>query len=722
MVQGVKCMEERFDEWKGRLQAFLHAKEYKPMRLKELCFLMEITSEDRDEFLQLLNDMEAQGEIVRTKNNRYMPLPKDMLTGDYMGSRKGYGFVRVAGYEEDFFIPEHGVNGAFQGDRVMIRLSTVNRGPRTEAEVVRILARGITTVTGTYQLRDGIGFITTGNKKLGTDVYVPSGKDMKAVDGNIVVAELERYDTGGGAPEGRIVEILGHIDDPKDDVLAVVRAFNIPEDFPEDVIRQLSEVPDHVSELDIEGRRDFRDWVTVTIDGETAKDFDDAITLTEEDGIYHLGVHIADVSHYVREGSPLDKEALRRGTSVYLADTVVPMLPHQLSNGICSLQEGKDRLVLSCLMDIDGNGQIIAHEICEGVIHSNARMTYTDVYKLIEDTEDAPREKYRELIPLFQRMARLSGILRERRHARGSVDFDIQETEIVVGEDGRPTEIRAHDRNVATKLIEDFMLAANETIAEDAFWQEIPFEYRVHEAPDERKVEALKMILRAFKLYLHGGREAVHPKEFQRILSEIEGQPYEAMISKLTLRTMQQARYGTVCTGHFGLAAKYYCHFTSPIRRYPDLQIHRILKENLHGTLDEKRISHYEHILPEVAADNSAKERRADDAERDVDKLKQIEYMEDHLGECYDGIISGFNAQCIFVELPNTIEGVIPLGSLTDDFYEYREDLFQMIGNRTKKTYHLGDPVSIQVVSTDKAERRIQFRFYDKDTETKKDE
>ena len=703
------------EEWKDRLLNILNTKDFKPAKLKELCFLLEIRGEERDDFLDLLNDMIRNGEIVCTKNNRYMARPKETLVGEYMGTRKGYGFVRVSGYDEDFFIPEKGVNGAFQGDKVMIRPDREKRGPRTEAEIVKILNRGITTVTGTYREQSGIGFVITGNKKLGTDVYIPAGQSMKAVDGNIVVAELTRYDTGGGAPEGHVVEILGHIDDPKDDVLAVVRAFNIPEDFPEEVMDQLKEIPDHVSEQDTEGRRDFRDWLTVTIDGETAKDFDDAITLTEDEGVYHLGVHIADVTNYVREGTPLDREALRRGTSVYLADTVVPMLPHQLSNGICSLQEGKDRLVLSCLMDINENGQILSHEICEGVIRSDARMTYTDVYKLITDAEDAPVEKYRELIPFFKKMAELSGILREQRHARGSIDFDIRETEIVVGEDGRPTEIRAHDRNVATMLIEDFMLAANETIAEDAYWQEIPFEYRVHDAPDERKVEALKYMLRAFKLYLHGGREAVHPKEFQRILAEIEDQPYEAMISKLTLRTMQQARYGTACTGHFGLAAKYYCHFTSPIRRYPDLQIHRILKENLHGTLDDKRIRHYEQILPEVAADNSAKERRADDAERDVDKLKQIEYMEDHLGEEYDGIISGFNSQSIFVELPNTIEGVIPLGGLTDDFYEYHEEVFQMVGSRTKKTYSLGDPTHIRVVRCDKAERRIEFMFCDPD-------
>ena len=703
--------EAVMQEWKERLLALLHTKDYKPMRLKDLCFVMGITGGERDDFLDLLNVLIREGEIVCSKNNRYLARSRDSLVGEYIGTRKGYGFVRVPGYDEDFFIPEKGVNGAFQGDKVMIRIETAKRGPRTEAEVLKVLSRGITTVTGTYREQDRIGFVITGNKKLGTDVYIPEGRNMKAVDGNIVVAEIERYDSGGGAPEGRVVEILGHIDDPKDDVLAVIRAFHIPEEFPEEVMEQLREIPDHVSDIDIEGRRDFRDWETVTIDGETAKDFDDAITLTEENGIFRLGVHIADVSSYVKEGSPLDREALNRGTSVYLADTVVPMLPHQLSNGICSLQEGKDRLVLSCLMEIDSTGQILSHELCEGVIRSNARMTYTDVNALIEEEEGAPVEKYETLIPLFKRMARLSGILRERRYARGSIDFDIQETEIVVGEDGRPTEIRAHERNVATKLIEDFMLAANETIAEDAFWQELPFEYRVHEAPDERKVEALKYMLRSFKLYIHGGREAVHPREFQRILREIEGQPYEAMISKLTLRTMQQARYGTVCTGHFGLAAKYYCHFTSPIRRYPDLQIHRILKENLHGMLNERRMSHYEHILPNVVLDNSAKERRADDAERDVDKLKQIEYMEEHLGENYDGIISGFNTQSIFVELPNTIEGVIPLGSLSDDFYDYHEETFQMIGTRTRKIYNLGDPVRIRVVSTDKAERRIVFCF-----------
>jgi len=711
-VGGVKAMRK---EWNESLKTLMQRKDYKPMKLKELCYLLEITGDERDEFLQYLTDSVNSGKLVRTKHDRYMLPPKNVLTGEFSGSKRGFGFVRVPGYDEDFFIPEFAVNGAFQGDTVMIRINPENRGPRTEAEVVKILSRGITTVTGTYRVLNDIGFVTPGNHKLGTDLYIPSGKDMHAVDGNIVVASIETYDSGRGAPEGRIIEIIGHIDDPKDDILMVVRAFNLPEQFPEEVMEQLRDIPDKVGESEMEGRKDFRSWETVTIDGETAKDFDDAITLTEENGIYHLGVHIADVSHYVTEGSPLDEEALRRGTSVYLADTVVPMLPHRLSNGICSLNPGVDRLTLSCLMDIDSSGRIISHEICEGVINSNARMTYTDVNKLITDADDAPVEEYKELIPFFKRMAVLSGMIREAREARGSIDFDIRETEIVVGEDGKPSDIRSYDRNAATKLIEDFMLAANETVAEDVFWQEIPFEYRVHEAPDERKVEALSYILRNFKLYLHGGRGAIHPREFRRILKEIEGKPYEAMISRLTLRTMQRARYGTVCAGHFGLATKYYCHFTSPIRRYPDLQIHRILKEYLHGKLTDERMRHYEDILPAVAADNSAKERRADDAERDVDKLKQIEYMEDRIGEVYDGIISGFNHQSIFVELPNTIEGVIPVGSLTDDYYEYFEEAFKMVGAIKNKTYKLGDPVTVQVVKTEKAERRILFRFYTED-------
>ena len=704
-------------DWQEKMLTLMNRKDFKPMKLKELCFLLDISGGERDIFLDLLNERVADGTLIRTKHDRYQLPPRDVLTGEFYGSKKGYGFVRVPGYDDDFFIPEKSVNGAFQGDKVMIRLFANGHGQHEEAEVVKILSRGITAVTGTYLLRDQIGFVTTGNRKLGTDIYIPAGKDMQAVDGNIVVAEIERYDSKGGAPEGRITEILGHIDDPKDDVLLVVRAFNIPEEFSEEVMTSLETLPDHVTEEELKGRKDLRDWVTVTIDGETAKDFDDAISLTEEDGIYHLGVHIADVSHYVPEGSPLDREALERGTSVYLANTVVPMLPHRLSNGICSLNPDTDRLTLSCIMEIDGSGKILSHELCESVIHSHARMTYTDVKKLIDEEEDAPVEKYEELIPLFKLMARLSALLRQRRRERGSIDFDIQETEIVVGEDGKPSDIRRSDRNVATKLIEDFMLAANETVAEDVFWQELPFEYRVHEAPDERKVEALKYMLRSFGLFLQGGREAVHPREFQRILSEIEEKPYEAMIEKLTLRTMQRARYGTTCTGHGGLATKYYCHFTSPIRRYPDLQIHRILKENLHGTLTPERIRHYENILPEVAADNSLKERRADDAERDVDKLKQIEYMEERLGEIFDGIISGFTNQAIFVELSNTVEGVIPLGMLSDDFYEYHEEAFEMVGNRTKKTYRIGDPAVVQVVKTEKAERRIVFRFYDEGAE-----
>jgi len=710
--------DDRTEEKKQAILLIMSSKDYKPMRFKELTYLLGLQSEeDKQELLDILDALTEDFKIIKTRNNRYMLTPKDTHVGIYTGNRKGYGFVTVEGYADDFFIHAKDTANAFEGDRVLIREKNHGQqfGNRTEAAVVRVISHGIANVIGVYEPGNGFGFVIPNNKKIAYDIFIPKEASCGAVKGSIVIADIKDYGDDKKSPSGVITEVIGHIDDPSTDIISVVRSRNIPVDFPDDVLSQLERIPESVSEEELSGRRDFRELDTVTIDGEDAKDLDDAITLSYKDGIYTLGVHIADVSNYVRENSPLDKEALNRGTSNYLIDSVIPMLPHKLSNGICSLNAGVDRLTLSCVMDIDEKGKVLGHEIVEGVINVNERMNYTDVNKLITRAEDAPVERYRDLIPLFDRMQELSRIIRAKRHERGSIDFDMAETEIKVDENHKPVEICAHDRNDATKLIEDFMLMANEVIAEDFFWQELPFEYRTHEAPDPVKVDILAQTIKNFGIYFKtAAHDNIHPKEFQKLLKKIEGEPYEAMISKLTLRSMQQARYSTECTGHFGLACKYYCHFTSPIRRYPDLQIHRIIKEQLHGTLDQERIRHYSRLLPKVAADNSFKERRAEEAEREVTRLKEIEYMSERIGSEYAGVISGFSQQNIFVELENTVEGAISVAALEDDYYRYEEAEMCMKGERTGNEFRLGDKLYIKVVRADKIERVIDFKLLKK--------
>ena len=470
-----------------------------------------------------------------------------------------------------------------------------------------------------------------------------------------------------------------------------------------------------VSDADRAGRLDIRDWQTVTIDGEDAKDLDDAITLTKEDGYYELGVHIADVTNYVQEHSALDVEAFNRGTSVYLVDRVIPMLPHTLSNGICSLNAGFDRLALSCIMKIDKKGNVFDHKIAETVINVDRRMSYTSVKKILADKDEAERREYEELVPMFECMEELAKILRERRRKRGSIDFDFPESKIILDKEGHPVEIKPYERNVATKIIEDFMLIANETVAEDFFWQEIPFVYRSHENPDDEKLQRLRTFINNFGYHIRLGSEEIHPKEIQKLLDKIEGTPEEALISRLTLRSMKQAKYTTECTGHFGLATKYYCHFTSPIRRYPDLQIHRIIKETLRGRMDEKRRTHYAAILPEIAKKTSETERRAEEAERETDKLKKAEYMSARIGEVFEGVISSITGWGMYVELPNTIEGLVHITALDDDFYDYYESTQELVGEHLGKRYKLGQKIKVVVDDTDLIQRTIDFVVADEE-------
>ena len=704
------------EERKQKILNLFSDRNYKPAQFKDLCYIMEVDEANKEEFLNLLNELVAEVKIVKTKNNRYMLTPDHVLRGKYLSTRRGFGFVHVEGEEDDYFIPARDSLNAFHGDSVLIQVSKTQRGPRKEAKIVRIIERETDELIGVFQKCDGYGFVIPNNKKIADDIFIPEKASGGAVTGSIVIVTLLDFGNGKKSPTGKVDEVIGHIDDPATDILQVVKTYNIPVEFPDAVIEQLTQIPETVAEEDKVGRRDFRDLDTVTIDGEDAKDLDDAISLSY-DGLYHLGVHIADVSHYVREKSPLDREALRRGTSNYLVDSVIPMIPHQLSNGICSLNHDEDRLTLTCFMDIDDKGRVVSHEICEGLINVNERMNYTDVAAILDGKPDAPVERYKKLIPMFQLMQKLSNIIRDNRKRRGSIDFDVAETKIIVDESGKPVEIKPYDRNCATKIIEDFMLIANETVAEEYYWADIPFEYRVHEAPVQDKMDKLKAFIKNFGIYFKVSRERIHPKEIQKLLNEIEGQPYEALITRMTLRSMQQARYATECIGHFGLADKYYCHFTSPIRRYPDLQIHRIIKENLHGEMNGERRRHYERILPAIAMDNSAKERRADEAERDVVKLKEIEYMSNHVGDVFDGIVSGFTSQYIFVELPSTIEGAVKVADMRDDFYNYYEEKFEMVGESTGRKIVLGDKCRVKCVGCDKVDRVIDFEFIDEDEE-----
>jgi ribonuclease R len=712
MLEGKKVMLE---EKKSMLLDLFSSKEYKPMKFKELVNFLQVPRSSKQELKLVLDQLISKGMIVLDPQGKYRKPGDDLKVGSFSGTQRGFGFVTIEGEEQDIFIPGEATKGALHGDTVMIVIKEEQTGRRKEGAVVNILERGKSEIIGTFEKSKNYGFVLPDNQKFGKDIFIPKDFTKGAVTGHKVVVKLTNYGDATTNPEGRVIEILGHINDPGVDIMSVVKAYELPVEFPEEVMRSLSKVPEEIDPEEIKNRMDIRDIPTVTIDGEDAKDLDDAISITKEGDIYHLGVHIADVTHYVRENTPLDREALRRGTSVYLVDRVIPMLPHKLSNGICSLNPGVDRLALSCFMDIDTKGNVLGHQIAETVIRSDRRMTYTSVAKIVEDNDENVIREYEDFVPMFRMMQELAEVLRERRQRRGSINFDFPESKILVDEKGRPIEIKPYERNKATKIIEEFMLIANETIAEDFYWQELPFLYRTHENPDEEKIKKLAIFINNFGYSIKLGQEEIHPKELQKLLIKIEDTPEEALISRLTLRSMKQAKYTVVNTGHFGLSAKYYCHFTSPIRRYPDLQIHRIIKENLNGKMSEKRITHYEKLLYEVAEHSSKTERRADEAEREVEKMKKVEYMLEHIGETFEGVISGITSWGMYVELPNTIEGMIRVSEMHDDYYFYDEERYQMIGEHTKKIYKLGQKVTIEVVNADKILRTIDFALVEEE-------
>lgn len=708
-------------------------KEYQPMRAKELAVLLQIPAGKREELHKILDMLLEEGKISINKRGRYEAVRNSTVkkeketgkkqvkterkkgqyyTGTFISHPRGFGFLEIPEEEEDIFIPEESVGTALHGDTVQIIVKKDGKdGKRCEGEVVKVLERGTREVVGTYQQCDGFGFVVTDNQRFLKDVFIPAGKSLTAEDGDKVLAEIKDHGNKRRSPEGKIIEILGKPGECGVDVLCVAKSYELPMEFPEKVAKQAERIKETLNEGDFYGREDLRDVVMVTIDGEDAKDLDDAVSLTKDEEFYHLGVHIADVSNYVQYNSALDKEALKRGTSVYLADRVIPMLPKKLSNGICSLNAGEDRLALSCLMDIDKKGRVVSHRIVESVIHVKERMSYTDVKKILLQEDEELAKCYEGLLPMFFQMKELSELLRNRRKKRGAIDFDFPESKLVLDERGKVIDIYPYEQNIATRLIEDFMLAANETVAEEYCMLGLPFVYRTHENPDMEKMETVLEMVHQAGIKVKKGKETITPKEVQKILKELEGMECEPFFARLILRSMKQAKYTVEDTGHFGLAAKYYCHFTSPIRRYPDLQIHRIIKETLRGKMTEAKIQHYRGILEEVARQSSAMERRAEEVERETIKMKKAEYMKQHIGEAFEGTVSGVTEWGFYVELDNTVEGLVHVNSLTDDYYSFDKDRYCLVGDMTGRTYTMGQRVKVWVENADENTKTVDFKI-----------
>lgn len=699
---------------KETLLDFMKEKAYRPMDLQELVKVFNIVGDEYKPFKKALKTMEKEGLIIKTKKEKYaLPARLGLVTGRLQAHERGYGFMIPDNEgDKDVFIPSSFINGAMNGDRILVQVTREDqKGKKREGEVVSILERANKKIVGVFEESKNFGFVVAEDTRLTQDIFISKKDRNGAKEGDVVMVEVTKWpEKNRRSPEGVVIEILGKKGDVGVDILTVIKKYGLPEDFPHKVVNFIDSVPDEVNPDEIKNRKDLRDIKMVTIDGEDAKDLDDAVSIEKlSNGRYKLGVHIADVTHYVKEKNPLDKEALKRGTSVYLIDRVIPMLPKKLSNGICSLNPKVDRLALSCIMTIDNNGKVLDHEIVESVIKTNERMTYTDVNKIINENDPELIKRYDYLVEDFKTMAELANILYKKRIARGAIDFDFPEAKITLNEFGKPIDIRPYEREVANRMIEEFMLICNETIAEHMFWTNLPFVYRIHENPDEEKLEKFKDFVYNLGITVRTSGDEIHPKDLQKVIDEIKGKKEETIVSTLLLRSMMQARYSPECSGHFGLAAKYYCHFTSPIRRYPDLQIHRIIKEHLHGEIDDKRALKLTNLVDYAAKQSSETERTAQEAEREVDDLKKAEYMQERIGQEFEGIISSVTAFGMFVALPNTVEGLVHITSLDDDYYIFDENKLSLIGERNKKQYRLGDNIKVICSRTDIENREVFF-------------
>ncbi|MBU5591335.1 ribonuclease R [Clostridium sp. MSJ-4] len=705
---------------KETIISFMREKAYKPMDVHDLAAVFDINKGEYKDFKKMIKIMEKEGLIVRTNADKFGLTEKmGLVSGKLQAHQKGFGFV-IPDEEgvKDVFIPSSFMNGAMHGDKVVAKIIREDFGGRKrEGEIIRITERVNKTIIGVYENSKNFGFVVPEDKRIHYDVFISKTDKNGAKDDDVVIVEITEWPGQRRNPEGVVVEVLGKKGDKGLDILTIIKKHGLPEEFPEKVERFAAAIEEDIPSSEYARRKDLRSVRMVTIDGEDAKDLDDAVSIERlEDGNFELGVHIADVSHYVREKNPLDKEALNRATSVYLIDRVIPMLPKKLSNGICSLNPKVDRLALSCFMVIDRTGKVLEHDIMESVIKTSERMTYTDVTKILKDNDKELIEKYDYLYDDFKAMEELCNILNKKRLGRGAIDFDFDESKIILDKMGKPVDIKPYDREIANRIIEEFMLVCNETIAEHMYWANIPFVYRIHENPDEEKLQKFSEFVYNLGYFLKFNND-VHPRMLQEILEKVKGKKEETVVSTLLLRSMMQAKYAPDCVGHFGLAARYYCHFTSPIRRYPDLMIHRIIKEYINGNLDSERASKLTGIVDYAAKQSSEMERIAEEAEREVDDMKKAEYMSEKIGEEFEGIISSVTTFGFFVQLPNTVEGLIHISSLDDDYYVYDERHLTLMGERTKNIFRLGDSVKIKVSRVDLANHDIYFDLIKEDLE-----
>ena len=689
--------------------------DYVPMKAKEIAMIMRVPKNEYHNFLEVIGKLELELKIEKNRKNRYKLSDKTYYEGYYRKNQKGFGFVRIEDREDEIYVSKENSLNALNGDHVLIEIiDEENKIKSAEGKVVRILKHEKDTFVGTFQYNKNFGFVIPDDKNFGTDIFISKKNFGKARNNHKVLVKIIKYPEKGKKAEGKIIEVLGNVNEAGVDMLSIIKEHNLPARFPEKVVEEAKKCGDKVSEKDIKNRRDFRSENIFTIDGEDAKDLDDAVRVEKlENGNYKLEVHIADVSNYVKENSLLDSEALIRGTSIYMLGRVIPMLPRELSNGICSLNQGEDRLTLSCIMEIDNKGNMISSNVCKGVICVTKRMSYKDVQKILDGNDKEILEKYRAYIEDFKLMEELAHILKQRRLENGYLNLDLPETKIELDIDGRVVNIGKYETTFANEIIEHFMLTANETIAEKFYWLQAPFIYRVHEEPDLEKVKELNKFLFNYGLKIKASKDNIYPKEFAKVIDEIKGKEEERVISTLILRTLKLAKYDYENKGHFGIASKFYCHFTSPIRRYPDLFIHRVISKYLENNyvLDDEEYNLLEKQAEDRSVKSSEREKIATEVEREALKMKMAEYMEERIGEEYDAIISSITSFGVFAELENTIEGLIRFENLGDEYFIYDEERKILIGEVTNKVYKIGDKIKIRVIRASKELKEIDFEL-----------
>ncbi|GIM31521.1 ribonuclease R [Paraclostridium bifermentans] len=706
------------EELKQKLLGLISEAAYNPLKKEELAMIFDIHHTEMPMFYNFLDELVESGYLILTKKGKYTsPNQMGLFVGKLVSHKKGFGFVESdEEYTQDLFIPADSLNGAMHNDRVIAEITTpATDEKRAEGRIIKVVERAITDVVGTFQESKNFGFVLPDNKKFNKDIFIPKKFFNGARGNDKVVCRITQWPTEDRKPEGKIIEILGQKGDRYVEIASVIREHGLPEEFPKKVLDEAEKVAIEIPQEEIDRRLDIRDMNIFTIDGEDAKDLDDAVSIEVLDnGNYKLGVHIADVTHYVKEKSKLDKEALKRATSVYLVDKVIPMLPKTLSNGVCSLNPFEDKLTLSVFMEIDHKGEVVKHDIKETIINSKARMTYTEVSDILEKDDEKLKNTFAKVADDFFTAEKLARILMKRREKRGAIDFDFPEAKIILNNDGDVVDIIQYERRISNRIIEEFMLITNETVAEHFFWLNMPFVYRVHETPAHEKIETLNKFISTFGYVIKGDLESVHPKALQGIIEQIHGKTEEKAISTIMLRSLKQARYSPECVGHFGLAAQYYSHFTSPIRRYPDLQIHRIIKEFLNGKISQKRQDQLAQIVDYASTQSSEREREAELAERDVKDIYKARYMEDRVGEEFVGIVSSVTSFGMFIELDNTVEGLVRLADMGDDYYIFDENTFTILGERTKKMYRIGDVVKIKVEKVNVDFKEIDFKLLGK--------